>query len=78
MYSQTTAVTHLNDPYVYQALQKMKDQHLAVRTTRGTVHGMLKHVTPDHILLDVSQVPFFIRNQEIVWVAPAVMSMSKK
>lgn len=60
------------ESYLYQQLMSLNGQHIAVQTTRSTLQGMLTMVTPDHIELNVSGTPFFIRNQQIVWVTQAL------
>lgn len=60
------------ESYLYQQLMSLNGQHIAVQTTRSTLQGILTMLTPDHIVLDVSGTPFFIRNQQIVWVTQAL------
>lgn len=56
--------------YVYQAAKGLKDKMIAIQTTRSTMQGILKGVAPDHLVLDVSGTPFYIRIQQIVWISP--------
>ena len=56
------------EPYLYQLLQTLTGQRIAVQTTRSTIQGNLNSVAPDHIVVEVSDNPFYIRNKEIVWV----------
>ncbi|WP_342600941.1 YuzF family protein [Psychrobacillus sp. FSL H8-0483] len=57
--------------YVYQAAYSLVGKKIAVQTTNSTLQGKLSHVAPDHLVLDVSGVPFYIRTQQIVWITPA-------
>ncbi|MBH0229154.1 YuzF family protein [Halobacillus yeomjeoni] len=59
------------DPYVYQTLSTIVGTNIVVQTTQGSLRGALKTVMPDHIVVEVSGTPFFVRIQEIVWVSPA-------
>nr|WP_254434272.1 YuzF family protein [Halobacillus sp. Marseille-Q1614] len=61
----------LVDPYVYQTLSSIIGQGVVVETTQGSVRGNLQTVMPDHIVVEVAEVPFFIRTQQIVWVSPS-------
>ena len=54
--------------YVYQAAKGLKDKMIAVQTTRSILQGVLKDVAPDHLVIDVSGTPFYIRIQQIVWI----------
>ncbi|MET0959472.1 MAG: YuzF family protein [Psychrobacillus psychrotolerans] len=56
--------------YVYQAAKGLKDKMIAIQTTRSTMQGILKGIAPDHLVLDVSGTPFYIRIQQIVWISP--------
>ncbi|MGF9964279.1 YuzF family protein [Bacillus rhizoplanae] len=58
------------DPYVVQTLQMIVGKNVVVDTMRGSVHGVLKAVKPDHIVIEEKETPFFIRMQQIVWVMP--------
>ncbi|WP_425432226.1 YuzF family protein [Halobacillus massiliensis] len=60
----------LIDPYVYQTLSSLTGQGVVVETIRGSLRGKLRTVMPDHIIVEVNNVPFFIRTQQIVWVSP--------
>jgi len=61
---------NLNDPYVYQALAEFRNKRIAVQTIRGSVHGLLKTVTPDHIVVHMGGTPFYIRTENIIWFNP--------
>ncbi|MCT8138345.1 YuzF family protein [Anaerobacillus sp. CMMVII] len=58
------------DPYVYQTLLTIVQKTIVVQTSEGSIRGALVDVKPDHIVVDVSGSPFFIRTQCIVWVKP--------
>lgn len=62
-------VSHF-EGYVYQAAKGLKDKMIAIQTTRSTMQGILKGIAPDHLVLDVSGTPFYIRIQQIVWISP--------
>ncbi|TFD99738.1 YuzF family protein [Jeotgalibacillus salarius] len=66
---QPSFVSHY-DPYVYQALNTLVGKPITVQTTKNPVQGMLSSVAPDHIVIEINEVPFFIRTQEIVWISP--------
>lgn len=59
------------DPFVYQTLTTIVGKNVTVQTTRGSVHGNLKTVMPDHIVVEFGGTPFFIRTQQIIWVFPS-------
>jgi Protein of unknown function (DUF2642) len=61
----------LTDPYLYQALTGMMDEFLVVQTSEGSVRGKLASVLPDHIVIEVSGTPFYVRFQQIVWFFPS-------
>ncbi|MGF3104177.1 YuzF family protein [Rossellomorea sp. DUT-2] len=61
----------LTDPYLYQALMSMMDEYLVVQTSEGSVRGKLASVLPDHIVIEVSGTPFYVRSQQIVWFFPS-------
>ena len=62
-------VSHF-EGYVYQVAKGLKDKMIAVQTTRSIVQGKLKGIAPDHLVIDVSGTPFYIRIQQIVWITP--------
>ncbi|MGP4075441.1 YuzF family protein [Halobacillus sp. K22] len=70
MNSQNVSMNSAIDPYVYQTLMSIQGRPVVVQTTQGSVRGILKTVMPDHIVVEVSGTPFFIRTQQIVWVFP--------
>ncbi|GGF33690.1 hypothetical protein GCM10010954_36030 [Halobacillus andaensis] len=61
----------LYDPYVVQTLQSVCGHPVTVQTTQGSIRGILRNVMPDHIVIENSGVPFFVRTQQIVWVFPS-------
>lgn len=58
---------NLSDPYVYESLTGLLNKSLAVQTPRGSVRGVLRHVMPDHIVIHMGGVPFYIRTDQIIW-----------
>ncbi|WP_277585356.1 YuzF family protein [Psychrobacillus antarcticus] len=58
--------------YVYQAAMGLQGKMIAVQTTRSTMQGTLKSIAPDHLVIDVSGTPFYIRTQQIVWISPII------
>ncbi|RXJ04298.1 DUF2642 domain-containing protein [Anaerobacillus alkaliphilus] len=66
----TPELVTLVDPYVYQTLQTVMRRTVVVQTSEGSIRGVLVDVKPDHVVVDVSGSPFFIRTQCIVWVKP--------
>jgi hypothetical protein len=71
MYSQAPEMQSVVDPYLFQSLQNAVGRMVAVQTAAGSVRGLLCDVLPDHVVVQVSETPFFIRTQEIVWVMPS-------
>ncbi|MGM8212467.1 YuzF family protein [Virgibacillus sp. W0430] len=57
-------------PYFYQTLSNLSGKNIVVQTTQNPIQGILKAVTPDHIVIEKENTPFYIRNQAIVWVSP--------
>ncbi|MCA0971881.1 YuzF family protein [Halobacillus litoralis] len=68
--SQNVALNSAIDPYVYHTLLSIQGGAIVAQTTQGSVRGILKTVMPDHIVVEVSGTPFFVRTQQIVWVHP--------
>lgn len=62
-------VSHF-DGYVYQIAKELKNKMIAVQTTRSTIQGKLVDIAPDHLVVEVSGTPFYIRTQQIVWISP--------
>ncbi|MGI8315081.1 YuzF family protein [Halobacillus mangrovi] len=71
MNEQNISMSSWIDPYVYQTLSSITGTNVVVQTSQGSLRGPLKTVMPDHIVVEVSGNPFFIRTQEIVWVTPS-------
>lgn len=71
MNSHNVAMYSLIDPYVYQTLSANTGASLVVQTTHGSLRGTLQTVMPDHIILEVSGSPFYVRIQQIVWISPS-------
>ncbi len=71
MHEQQSSMLSWIDPYVYQTLLSIQGKRIVVETTRGSLRGRLQTVMPDHIVIEVNQVPFFVRTQQIVWVSPS-------
>jgi hypothetical protein len=57
------------DPYLYQLLMKAVGKNVVVQTTKNPLQGLLKKVFPDYVVIEVSKTPFYVRNQEIIWVS---------
>lgn len=62
----------VSNPYLYETVRMLVGQPIVVQTVKNVQQGMLTSVLPDHIVVEVCQVPFFIRMEEIVWVTLAV------
>ena len=59
------------DPYVVSALRTLIGKKLVIETVRGSQHGKLVDVKPDHIVLEVNgDSRFFIRIAKIVHIMP--------
>ena len=58
--------------YLNEKAKDLFGYHVAVQTTRNVLTGKIASVTPDHIVLDVKGVPFYIRVQQIVWISPTI------
>jgi Protein of unknown function (DUF2642) len=66
-------LAHLNEvtsPYFNETAKNFIGQMLTVQTSAKTVQqGILRYVLPHHIVLEIGQVPFLIRTEEIAWLA---------
>ncbi len=62
----------LFEGYLSKSAKEMIGYHVAVQTTRSVLQGKITSVTPDHIVLDVKGVPFYVRVQQIVWISPTI------
>lgn len=56
------------DPYFYQTLLSFRLKNIVIQTTKNPIQGSLITVMPDHVVIEVSNTPFYVRVQEIVWV----------
>lgn len=63
-------MAHLDEvtsPYFNETVKNLIGQMLTVHTSAKTVQqGILRCVLPQHIVLEIGQVPFFIRTDEII------------
>ncbi|MFJ7734307.1 DUF2642 domain-containing protein [Lysinibacillus sp. NPDC097231] len=66
-----TQMGSISNPYLYETLNMMIGQAIVVQTEKSIQQGLLASVLPDHIVVEVSRTPFFIRMEEIVWVTMA-------
>lgn len=64
--------TELIEPYVVEALMKVKGKPVVIETVRGNLQGILTDVKPDHVVVKSydSDTVFFVRLQQIVHVMP--------
>jgi len=56
------------DPYFYQTLLSFRLKNIVIQTTKNPIQGSLLTVMPDHVVIEVSNTPFYVRIQEIIWV----------
>jgi len=63
----------ISNPYLYETLNMMIGQAIVVQTEKNIQQGVLTSVLPDHIVVEISRTPFFIRMEEIVWVTLATV-----
>ncbi|MBB6451157.1 hypothetical protein HNR44_003151 [Geomicrobium halophilum] len=61
----------LSDPYMYHSLLELEGEIVGVQTIRSSVRGHLRSVQPDHIVVEMGGVPFYVRMQQIIWAFPA-------
>ncbi|MEI5908072.1 DUF2642 domain-containing protein [Bacillus spongiae] len=59
------------DPYVYQYVTSYIGKTAVVQTTQGSLRGRIQTVMPDHLVIEVSGVPFMVRLQQLVWLSPS-------
>lgn len=64
-------VVSLVDSYLYHRLLSFKNKNVVINTTKNPLQGLLRAVNPDHVVIEVSRTPFYVRIQEIVWVTEA-------
>lgn len=55
--------------YFCEMLSGAVGKMIAVQADMVIKHGVLRAVYPDHIVLDVCHVPFYIRMDKIVWIS---------
>ncbi|WEK52914.1 MAG: DUF2642 domain-containing protein [Candidatus Cohnella colombiensis] len=67
--NQVTYVSHI-DPYVVEALCRLKGRCVLLETTRGAIEGKIVDVKPDHVLLQLHSRQACVRIAEIVWTMP--------
>ncbi|MCM3359127.1 MULTISPECIES: YuzF family protein [unclassified Psychrobacillus] len=60
------------DGYVFQAAESLIGTNIAVQTTKNILQGKLTAVAPDHLVVNVGGVPFYVRIQAIVWISPNI------
>ncbi|WP_155591740.1 DUF2642 domain-containing protein [Lysinibacillus cavernae] len=63
-----TQIGSISNPYLYETLKMMIGQAVVVQTENTLQQGILLSILPDHMILEISRTPFFIRMEEIVWV----------
>lgn len=61
----------LVDSYLYQRLLSFRNMNVVINTTKNPLQGLLNSVSPDHVVIEVSNTPFYVRIQEIVWITLA-------
>ena len=59
------------DGYFYQTVQTFNGKNVVVQTTRNPLQGLLRATMPDHVVIEVSGTPFYVRTQEIIWISLA-------
>lgn len=58
-----------SNAYFCEMLNGAIGKMIAVQADMVIKHGVLRAVYPDHIVLDVCHVPFYIRMDKIVWIS---------
>ncbi|MBD7945261.1 MULTISPECIES: DUF2642 domain-containing protein [Psychrobacillus] len=71
---ETVSVEYVSpfEGHVFQAAQSLMGTNIAVQTTKNILQGKLTMVAPDHIVVSVGGVPFYVRIQAIVWITPNI------
>lgn len=64
-------MVNLVDQYLYQRLLSFRNMNVVINTTKNPLQGILSSVSPDYVQIEVSNTPFYVRIQEIVWVTKA-------
>ena len=72
MNRQSIEYTTIIEPYVLEALTKIKGKSVVIETVRGNLQGILADVKPDHVVVKSydSDTVFFVRLQQIVHIMP--------
>lgn len=68
---------YIGDSYLYRSLMSCVHHPITVQTTRGSVRGILRSVTPDHMVVEMGGNWFFIRTQQIIWFVPHPQSYKR-
>ncbi|RTQ95869.1 DUF2642 domain-containing protein [Lysinibacillus telephonicus] len=57
-------------PYFNETAKNLIGQKITVQTSDKIVQqGILRHVLPQYIVLEIGQVPFFIHTEQIIWLS---------
>lgn len=64
-------IVSIVDSYLYQRLLNFRNKNVVINTTKNPLQGLLNSVSPDHVVIEVSNTPFYVRIQEIVWITLA-------
>lgn len=60
----------VTSPYFNETAENFIGQKIIVQTSAKTVQqGILRYVLPQYIVLEIGQVPFFIRTEQIIWLS---------
>lgn len=60
----------VTSPYFNETAKNLIGQTLTVQTSDKKIQqGVLRDVLPHYIVLEIGQVPFFIRTEEIIWLS---------
>lgn len=68
---QTATIVSSFDGHFFQTLQSLGGKNVVIQTTSNPLQGVLKTVMPDHVVIEVSGTPFYVRIQEIIWASLA-------
>ena len=64
-------MVNIVDQYLYQRLLSFRNMNVVIGTTKNPLQGILSSVSPDHVQIEVSGTPFYVRIQEIIWITKA-------
>lgn len=64
-------IVSIVDSYLYQRLLSFRNMNVVINTTKNPLQGLLNSVSPDHVVIEVSNTLFYVRIQEIVWITLA-------